>query len=298
MADLGPKQTLPQAVNILTNKYLPARRNYLFITQSIARGGQIPSAQPADAVINFGAIEFNPASGNQLQEYIELVNTNGYAVDISGWQLAGGIAHTFAGGVVLPAGAQTLCLAERRRSSERAAPDPAAVKVYWSPEIITANSRRAVRTINLFDSAGRTVSSTTYIGNPSPAQQYLRITEIMYHPPPPSAGSSFTAEDFEYIVLKNSEGRRPRRRGGPAGGGRAATPVDPLLPPHPGPRPSGVPRPDPGVSNLSGTGAVPLAREDRRPGSAASCPGGAREAPHLVRPRRRPPEPGVRCIGG
>jgi tetratricopeptide (TPR) repeat protein len=64
-------------------------------------------------------------------------------------------------------------------------------------------ARRIRHRRHLVDSGGRTVSSTTYIGNPSPAQQYLRITEITYHPAPPLAGSSFSSEDFEYITLKN-----------------------------------------------------------------------------------------------
>ncbi|MEO8426231.1 MAG: lamin tail domain-containing protein [Verrucomicrobiota bacterium] len=199
----GQKQTMPQAVNILTNQYLPARRNYLFKSQTVAQGGQIPSSQPVDSVITFGAIEFNPASGNQLQEYIELINTNGYAVDISGWRLAGGIAHTFSGGVVLPPGTKLYV-----------SPNVAGFKTRNSGPrggqglLVTGNYRGQLsargETISLFDSAGRTVSSSSYIGNPSPAQQYLRITEMMYHPPPPSPGSSFTAEDFEYIVLKNN----------------------------------------------------------------------------------------------
>ncbi|MCL4179404.1 MAG: lamin tail domain-containing protein [Verrucomicrobia bacterium] len=31
----------------------------------------------------------------------------------------------------------------------------------------------------------------------------LRITELMYHPPPPPAGSPYEAQDFEYIEVKN-----------------------------------------------------------------------------------------------
>jgi hypothetical protein len=39
---------------------------------------------------------------------------------------------------------------------------------------------------------------TLYTGIPS-----LRITEIMYHPAPPPAGSPYSADDFQYIELKN-----------------------------------------------------------------------------------------------
>jgi hypothetical protein len=101
---------------------------------------------------------------------------------------------------------------------------PAGAKLYVSPSVtefrtrssgprggqgllVTGNYRGQLsargETVSLFDSAGRTVSSIAYLGNPSLAQQYLRITEMMYHPTPPAAGSLFTAEDFEYMVLKN-----------------------------------------------------------------------------------------------
>ncbi|HON06819.1 MAG TPA: lamin tail domain-containing protein, partial [Verrucomicrobiota bacterium] len=42
------------------------------------------------------------------------------------------------------------------------------------------------------------VAATFVVSTPT-----LAITEIMYHPEPPPAGSPYTAEDFEYIELKN-----------------------------------------------------------------------------------------------
>ncbi|MBK7998616.1 MAG: lamin tail domain-containing protein [Verrucomicrobia bacterium] len=59
-------------------------------------------------------------------------------------------------------------------------------------------------TIVLSDDKGRVVSTNLYQGSPSGPQQYLRITEIMYHPPTPPAGSVYEAEDFEYIELRNT----------------------------------------------------------------------------------------------
>ncbi|MFV2067504.1 MAG: lamin tail domain-containing protein [Pirellulales bacterium] len=64
----------------------------------------MPAAQVDTPRIEFGLIESAPASGNQDEEFIELVNPNDVAVDISGWRLAGGVRHTFASGVVIPAG--------------------------------------------------------------------------------------------------------------------------------------------------------------------------------------------------
>jgi len=64
----------------------------------------MPAAQVGAPPIQFGLIESAPASGDQDEEFIELVNPNDVAVDISGWQLTGGIDHTFPPGVVIPAG--------------------------------------------------------------------------------------------------------------------------------------------------------------------------------------------------
>ncbi len=48
----------------------------------------------------------------------------------------------------------------------------------------------------------------TYIGDPSPAQEYLRITELMYNPMGPSVAElavnpEFENDDFEYAELTN-----------------------------------------------------------------------------------------------
>ena len=46
------------------------------------------------------------------------------------------------------------------------------------------------------------MATTVYPGNPSLAQRYLRITEIMYHPAP-LTGNTNNVEEFEYVELKN-----------------------------------------------------------------------------------------------
>ncbi len=56
--------------------------------------------------------------------------------------------------------------------------------------------------MTLADATGRLVSSNSYVGVPSAAQRYLRITEIMYNPSP-LAGSLTDPQLFEYIELKN-----------------------------------------------------------------------------------------------
>lgn len=101
--DWGRAQTLEEAVGILKDDYLAARRVYLYQTLSVDRGGIVPNAQPASAIVEFGHdIDFTPASGDQ--EYLTLVNRSRDAVDISGWRVGGDVQYLFRPGVVIPAG--------------------------------------------------------------------------------------------------------------------------------------------------------------------------------------------------
>ena len=76
-------------------------------------------------MVGFGVIDFNPASGDQDHEYIEIINPNDYAVDLSGWRIEGGISFTFPPGAVIPA----------------AGNDPERGKVFLSPDVISFRMR-------------------------------------------------------------------------------------------------------------------------------------------------------------
>jgi hypothetical protein len=56
--------------------------------------------------------------------------------------------------------------------------------------------------VTLTDHTGRLVSSNSFVGTPSLAQQYLRVTEIMYNPSPVPAITN-DPQFFEYIELRN-----------------------------------------------------------------------------------------------
>ena len=56
-------------------------------------------------------------------------------------------------------------------------------------------------TLRVLNASGQTVHSFTYPGQPSAAQQFLRISELMYHPSAHPANPD--AEEFEYIELRN-----------------------------------------------------------------------------------------------
>jgi len=90
--------------NELTNDFFAQRRKYMYITRNIDNGGMIPHAQPENSKIIFGKVVALPLSGIKDEEYFELINTNNYAVDISGWQISNAVSFTFQGGTVIPAG--------------------------------------------------------------------------------------------------------------------------------------------------------------------------------------------------
>ena len=85
--------------------HLAGRRDFLFnSTNATLNASPIPAAQPASATVAFASWDCNPASGNPNQQYVELRNTNGFAVDVSGWRLTGALGFTMRGGTVIPAG--------------------------------------------------------------------------------------------------------------------------------------------------------------------------------------------------
>jgi len=192
------------SVNLIKTNYLAVRRNHLFVNHSIHNPGYdqnagIPDAQPNGVTINFGAVEFNPASGNQDEEYIQLINPNLFAVDVSGWMLQGAVEHIFPPGTVIPPGSPLFvtpnAVAFRNRTTTPRGGQQLLVQGNYKGHLSSWGE-----TINLLDSNGILVSTVTYPGNPSDQQRYLRFTEIMYNP---DEGGAYDNEDYEYIELKN-----------------------------------------------------------------------------------------------
>ncbi len=170
----------------------------------------IPPSQVGNPQIVFASFDVNPASGDQDEEYIELVNPNATAVDISGWRLSGDVSYTFREGVVIPAGGS----------------------LYVSPNVVAFRSRvegpsggqglfvqggyagylpNVGGTLQLIAMDGETVASVETPYDPSIQQEGLRITEINYHPaapsPPEVAAGFVDKNDFEFIELLNVSDR-------------------------------------------------------------------------------------------
>lgn len=215
----GGQNNLPSNLNItngvnqLLTNFLAARRQHLYGKHSVTntaltigtsrtQNAGIPLAQPTNAVITIVGFDFNPVSGNQEEEYVVLTNANNYAVDISGWRMAGGIMHTFQPGTVLPTNT-ALYLSPISRAFRNRAVAPKGGMGLFVQGGYDGRLSAWGETLTLADHTGRLVSSNSYIGAPSLAQQYLRVTEIMYNPSPAPALNP-DAQQFEYIELRNT----------------------------------------------------------------------------------------------
>ena len=195
-----PFRTWPQAVDEITDEYLNPRREYLETISAI------PDSQPADTVIEIAAVDFNPDSGNQDEEYIQLTNNNDYAVDITDWELTNGVRMTFQAGTVIPSGGSLYVTPDARAFRARTT-GPSGGQQLFVQGGYRGHLSNFGETVELVRRDGTLANTFTYIGDPSPAQQYLRITEVMYNPLGPSADElaidDFENDDFEYTELTN-----------------------------------------------------------------------------------------------
>ena len=184
----------------LKNFYIPGRREFMYLPATLSANG-IPNTQPTNVFITFGGIDYNPASTNQAQEYIELINTNAFPVDLSGWKIRGAVDFTFASGTVVFTTNRVYVTPDVKAFRARTTgPRGGQRRLAVGPFKGQLSARG--ETLVLVTPDGRTNSSITYVGAPSLAQQYLRITEIMYAPPL-LAGAPFAREEYEYLELKN-----------------------------------------------------------------------------------------------
>jgi len=159
------------AVNSLKN-YFPSRRIQLYVDHSIHNttnppvGGNagIPDPQPVDTVIHFGGYDYNPVSGNQDEEYVELINTNDYAVDISDWKLTGGVRHEFPAGTVIVSGGR-LYLSPSVRVFRKRAVSPTGGEGNFVQGNYKGHLSKGGESLELEDAGGRVVDSMTYVGD-------------------------------------------------------------------------------------------------------------------------------------
>lgn len=192
----GTRQTMAEALTILTNQYMPGRRNYLFVGQRTTIPGPITN----QVKINFGPLEVNPLSGAQSQEYFTLMNAGNESIDLSGWKIAGAVDYTFAPGMVLPPSATVYVSPDVNAFRKRTITPKGGQGLFVQGNYQGQLSARG-ETIVLLNKSGNVLNSLTYAGQPTPAQQALRITEVMYAPGASTVG--IAREELEYVLLKN-----------------------------------------------------------------------------------------------
>ncbi|NLF39681.1 hypothetical protein GX586_09565 [bacterium] len=197
-----PHYLIDEGCTEMTNLFLAPRRVHLFVTHNVGSGSIIPNSQPASANLLFGTVEPVPASGNQDEEYIELRNTNTYAADISGWRLSNAVEHTFQPGVVVPAGG-SLYVSPRVSAFRARSTSPRSNEYRFVQGNYKGQLSSWGETIYLLDDSGAVKNSTMYPPSLSAPQRFLRVSEIMYHPADPPAGSPYLNDDFEFVELCN-----------------------------------------------------------------------------------------------
>ncbi|RYI27077.1 MAG: hypothetical protein EON48_06300, partial [Acetobacteraceae bacterium] len=197
----GTAYTLPQSISRIKTLYLANRSTYLTGTTGTGHGAPyslnfttgagslgVPAPQPPDAALEFGAVESNPAGGNQDQEYIELRNPNAFDADLSRWTLEGGITFTFAGGTAPDR------YAFRQRT---VSPHGGERLLVTGPYQGHLNNLGEVLTLK--NSVGAVVATMTTAAAPSDAQRFLAISAIYYNPPG-------ARDDTEFLEFVNVSG--------------------------------------------------------------------------------------------
>lgn len=144
-------------------------------------GGQVTAATTLEPRIDFGTLDVSPSSGNQDQEFIQLVNPHALAVDISDWRLTGGIEHRFPGGTVLPPKG-VLYVAPNAAAFRARTFSPKGGEGLWVQGGYQGHLSNLGESIALLDAAGTTNNTTTYPAQPSGIQRHLVISEILYNP--------------------------------------------------------------------------------------------------------------------
>jgi hypothetical protein len=198
----GTVYTHQQANDRIKNEYIAPRIGYLTGTTIVNVGTANPGPQLPFVNIRLGAIEVNPATGLQAQEYVALTNPNPFSVDLTGWRLRGDVEFELRPATVLLPGA-TLYLTPDMVEFRARPTAPRGGAGLFVQGNYRGNLSARGGSLRLLDQWGREADRVTLPPNPSPAQQFLRVTELMYHPAP-LAGNTNGAEKFEFIELRNT----------------------------------------------------------------------------------------------
>jgi hypothetical protein len=148
-----------QAIARVKVDFLAKRRDHL------ATLSAMPAAQTANPALSFGTIDFNPADGNQAQEYIAIINSSGVAVDISGWTISGAVDHEFGGGTVIPANSVYYVVADVAQFKQRTTGPTGGQRLFIQGNY-EGQLNNVFGSLSLKDRSNTTIASTSYGSQP------------------------------------------------------------------------------------------------------------------------------------
>jgi CotH kinase protein/Concanavalin A-like lectin/glucanases superfamily/Lamin Tail Domain len=159
------------AAEQIVTGYLAGRRTYFYTSpMATLNGVPIPAAQPTNAVIYVASWDYNPVSGNQAEQYVELRNTNSYAVDVSNWHLTGAIGYTMRPGTVIPAGKSLYLAANVNAFRARATSPSRGQNLYVQGSFSGFLSTQGNSPLILENDSGALVSKNSFAGSSSSVQ--------------------------------------------------------------------------------------------------------------------------------
>lgn len=84
----------------LVNEQIPKRQEQLLTTYGPSGSpALLPGPQPSDVPLSIGRVDTSSASD---QQFVEVLNNNSYAIDVSNWQLTGSARVTIKPGFICP----------------------------------------------------------------------------------------------------------------------------------------------------------------------------------------------------
>lgn len=215
---ISGQNNLPPGTNVffgikdLLDRFFYHRRQHYYGKHSVTntalpigtsknQNAGFPLPQPPNAYVSVVSVEFSPASSNQQQEYILMTNPAPFALEISGWKLEGAVDFTFAPGTVIPA-TNAFYVSPNVRMFRARTTGPRGGQGHYVLGPYEGQLSARGETVRVRNGLGNVVDSFTFPGQPTLAQQFLRITEIMYHPFASGADPN-GADAYEYVELKN-----------------------------------------------------------------------------------------------
>ncbi len=201
-ASIYASYNMSQELQRLADTYIVQRWN------TINTDGNVPAANNLNTLLplTFSTVEHSPASGNQDHEFIAITNPNSVSIDLSDWQITGGVTFTFEPGTIVNgtatagANANKIYVAASRNGFKTRTVSPKGGESLNVTGGYQGHLSNLGETLNLLDDTGVQRATTTWTGSPTPQQEHLAITEVMYNP----AGGGGLAEFIEVTNLSST----------------------------------------------------------------------------------------------